>query len=164
MSLPAATGRAGRARLAALLALALAPFTCGAERFTHFGTQPDGSEVYVQVTPPTLRKDGRYEAWFRTVPKAPQPVTDAFGFERSYVDFLALNVADCSARRMGAAAMHYRDAAGTVVARFELPPAEIEYRAVRPGTLGENMLTAVCAPRPPPAKAPPSAAGGSPFK
>jgi len=157
-------GRAAIVRSAALLALALVPVICVAERFTYLGTQPDGSEIYVQVSPPALRIDGKYQGWFRTVPQAPKPVTDEFGFERRYVDLLALNVANCDARRMGAAAMHYRDDTGTVVARFELPPAGIEYREVRPGTLGENMLLALCTPRPPPARAPPSAASQTPFK
>jgi hypothetical protein len=161
---PAAPGRPAFVRIGFLLALALVPAISAAERFTYLGTQPDGSELYVQFTPPVLRTDGRYQGWFRTVPKTPAPVTDEFGFERRYVDFIALNVADCAARRMGAAAMHYRDDAGNVVARFELLPAAVEYREVRPGTLGESMLTALCTPRPPPGKAPPSAASQSPYK
>jgi hypothetical protein len=161
---PSAAAPPAIVRIGALLALALAPVVCAAERFTHLGTQPDGAEIYIQVSPPALRIDGKYQGWFRTVPKAPQPVTDEFGFERRYVDFLALNVADCRAQRMGAAAMHYRDDTGTVVARFELHPAEIEYRKVRPGTLGESMLTSLCTPRPPPGRAPPSAASQTPFK
>ena len=154
-------------RFAAVLVLGLAPVVCAAEKFAYFGTQPDGSEIFVQAAPPAQRADGKHQGWFRTVPKAPQPVTDQFGFERRYTDFLALNVADCSVRRMGAAAMHYRDDAGTVVARFELAPRAIEYREVGPSTLGANMLTWLCAPPPPPApsgRAPPSAAAQTPFK
>jgi hypothetical protein len=154
----------GALRLAAILALGLVPIVCAAEKFIFFGAQPDGAEIYVQASPPTLRTDGKSHGWFRTVPQAPQAVTDQFGFERRYADFLALNVADCNVRRMGAASIHYRDSTGTVVARFELPPAEMEYRDVRPGTLGDNMLTWLCSPRPPPGRAPPSAAGQSPFK
>jgi hypothetical protein len=161
---PAAPYSSGIVRFAACLALALVPAVAGAERFTYLGTQPDGAEIYVQVSPPALRKDGKLQGWFRTVPAAPTPVTDEFGFERRYVDFLALNVADCSTRRMGAAAMHYRDDKGTVVARFELAPTAIEYRDVRPGTLGENMLLSLCTPRPPSAPLPPSAASQTPFK
>ena len=161
---PADAGSPGVAGIAALLAFALLPVVCAAERFTYLGTQPDGAEIYVQVTPPALRTDGRVQGWFRTALLAPRSVTDEFGFERRYVDFLALNVADCAARRMGAAAMHYRDGSGTVVARFELAPAAIEFREVRPGTLGENMLMSLCTPRPPSAPAPPSAAAQTPFK
>ncbi len=157
---PAAIGRIG-ALLA--LALALAPGIAAAERFTYLGTQPDGAEIFFQVSPPARRADGRVQGWFRTALLAPKSVTDEFGFERRYVEFLALNVADCATRHMGAAAMHYRDATGTVVARFELAPDAIEYREVRPGTLGENMLSALCAPRPPSAPVP-SAAAQTPFK
>jgi len=149
--------------IVALVALALVPAVANGERFTYLGTQPDGAEIYVQVSPPALRKDGRVQGWFRTVPPATAAVTDEFGFERRYADLLALNVADCTNRRMGAAAMHYRDDTGTVVAKFELAPDAIEYRDVRPGTLGENMLMSLCTPRLP-SRLPPSAAGQAPFK
>ena len=86
-----------------------------------------------------VRKDGKLQGWFRTVPKAPATVTDEFGFERRYRDMLALNVADCFNRRMGAAAMTYRDEKGAVVARFDATPGAIDYREVKAGTLGESM-------------------------
>ena len=143
---------------AALALLALAsPFASHAESFLFLGSQPDGSEVFVQASPPALRTDGRFQAWFRTVPKTPAPITDSYGFERRYVDFIALNVADCVNKTMAAAAMHYRDEQGAIVARFELPPREVEYRKIRPGTLGESMLAQLCTPRPPSAKIPSAA-------
>jgi hypothetical protein len=160
---PGTAGPPVAGRITALLALFLIPIVAVAERFTYLGMQPDGAEIYIQVSPPARRADGRVQGWFRTVPPTPKVMTDEFGFERRYVDFLALNVADCGSRRMGAAAMHYRDDTGTVVARFELAPAAIEYRGVGPGTLGENMLTSLCAPRPPSAQVP-SAAAQTPFK
>jgi hypothetical protein len=150
------------ARAAAALVLAGIAATSSAETFVLFGTQPDGSEIFVQASPAALRGDGRYQGWFRTLPKAPKPITDEFGFPRPYVDFLALNVADCATRRMASASMHYRDDKGVVVARFELPSRDLQYREVRPGTLGENMLVWLCSPRPPSAKVP-SAASQSPF-
>jgi hypothetical protein len=150
--------------LAAALALGLLAATCAAEKFVYFGAQPDGSEIFVQVTPPAHRTDGKVQGWFRTVPKAPRPVTDEFGFERPWVDFVALNVADCDVRRMAAAAIHYRDAAGTVVAKFELAPNAIDYREVGPSTLGANMLAWLCAPPAPGGRLPPSAASQTPFK
>jgi hypothetical protein len=146
------------------LALLLTPIVCAAEKFVHFGSQPDGSQIYVQEAPATVRKDGRLQGWFRTVPKAPAPVTDAFGFERRYRDMLGLNVADCFNRRMGTAVMTYRDEKGNVVAQFDAAAGAIEYREVKAGTLGESMFTWLCAPRPRSAT-PPSAAGApSPFK
>jgi hypothetical protein len=157
---PARFARPLGAAVALALALYAAPGT--AETFVLLGTQPDGAAVFVQASPAALRSDGRYQGWFRTVPKSPKPVTDEFGFARPYVDFLALNVADCATRRMAAAAMHYRDDKGVIVARFELPSRELQYREVRPGTLGENMLAWLCTPRPPSAKIP-SAASQSPF-
>ena len=144
------------------MAFAFGAGGAAAETFTLLGTQPDGSQVYVQTTPATVRGDGRLQGWFRTVPKSPKPVTDEFGFERAYTDFLALNVAECSPRRMAAIAMHYRDGEGVIVARFELPPRDVEYREVKSGTLGDNMLAWLCAPLPPSAKIP-SAAKQSPF-
>jgi hypothetical protein len=143
------------------VALALAS-PARAETFVYFGEQPDGSEIFVQSSPPALRNDGRFQAWFRTVPKKPEPVTDSFGFERRYVDFLALNVADCLNKTMAATAMHYRDEQGAIVARFEMPPRDIEFRNVRGGTLGGDMLVYLCTPRPRSAKVP-SAAAERPF-
>ena len=151
-------------RAVVTLALALLPIVCAAEKFVALGEQPDGSQIFVQEAPATVRKDGKLQGWFRTVPKAPAPVTDEFGFERRYRDMLALNVADCFNRRMGTAVMTYRDDKGTVVARFDAPAGAIEYRDVKAGTLGESMFTWLCAPRPRSAT-PPSAAGApSPFK
>ena len=91
------------ARMAIAFALGVAPVACLAEKFVPFGGQPDGSEIFVQEAPATVRKDGKLQGWFRTVPKGKATVTDEFGFERPYRDMLALNVADCFNRRMGAA-------------------------------------------------------------
>jgi hypothetical protein len=146
------------------LALALAAAPCGAEKFVPLGEQPDGSQVFVQATPATVRKDGRLEGWFRTLPATPAPVTDEFGFARRYRDMLALNVADCLHRRMGAAAMVYRDAKGEIVARFDAAPGAIDFRDVKSGTLADSMLTWLCAPRPKSGTPPPSAAQQSPYK
>jgi hypothetical protein len=157
----AIAGIATRASVA--VALGLTPFACLAEKFVPFGGQPDGSEIFVQEAPATVRKDGKLQGWFRTVPKGNATVTDEFGFERRYRDMLALNVADCFHRRMGAAMMTYRDDKSAVVARFDAAPGAIEYREVKPGTLGESMFTWLCAPRPRSAT-PPSAASESPFK
>jgi hypothetical protein len=155
-------GKATRA--VALLALAWVPAVCAAEKFVYFGEQPDGSEVFVQASPAIVRKDGKLQGWFRTVPKTTTPITDEFGFERRYRDMLAINVADCYARRMGAASMVYRDDKGNVVARFDSAPNLVEYRDVKPGTLGDSMFAWLCSPRPPSAAPPPSAASQSPFK
>lgn len=151
-------------RAAMAFALTLAPLVCAAEKFVPFGEQPDGSQLFVQEAAATSRKDGRLEGWFRTLPKAPAPITDEFGFERRYRDMLALNVADCFNRRMGAAVLAYRDAKGTVLARFDAVPGAIEFREVKPGTLAESMFTWLCTPRPRSAAPPPSAASQSPFK
>lgn len=157
------TSRVARWAQGVLALLALASSVAGhAESFLFLGSQPDGSEIFVQASPPALRTDGRFQGWFRTVPKTPAPITDAYGFERRYTDFVALNVADCLNKTMAAAAMHYRDEQGTIVARFELAPRDIEYRKVRPGTLGESMFAQLCTPRPPSAKIP-SAAAERPF-
>ncbi len=151
-------------RAAMALALALAPLACAAERFVAFGEQPDGSQIFVQEAEASLRRDGSLEGWFRTVPRKPAPITDEFGFERRYRDMLALNVADCHSRRMGAATMAYRDDKGTVLARFDAAPGAVEFREVRPGTLAESMFNWLCTPRPRSAAPPPSAASQSPFK
>jgi hypothetical protein len=148
---------------AVAVALGLTSFACVAEKFVPFGGQPDGSEIFVQEAPAIVRKDGKLQGWFRTVPKAKATVTDEFGFERRYRDMLALNVADCFNRRMGAATMTYRDDKDGVVARFDAAAGAIEYREIKPGTLGESMFTWLCAPRPRSAT-PPSAASQSPFK
>ena len=152
------------ARAVVTLALSLTTIVCAAEKFVIFGEQPDGSQIFVQEAPASVRKDGKLQGWFRTVPKAPGPVADEFGFERRYRDMLALNVADCFNRRMGTAVMTYRDDKGAVVARFDAAAGAIEYRDVKAGTLGESMFTWLCSPRPRSAT-PPSAAGApSPFK
>jgi len=50
------------------------------------------------------------------------------------------------------------------VARFDSAPNLVEYRDVKPGTLGDSMFAWLCSPRPPSAAPPPSAASQSPFK
>jgi hypothetical protein len=160
--------RLNRGRAAAAvsaLALALMPLACAAEKFVYLGTQPDGAELFVQASPPTSRADGKRQGWFRSVPTTPQRVNDEYGFERQYDDVLAFNVADCATRSMGATSIVYRDDKGTALARFELPADEIEYRKVKPATLGDIMLNWLCAtpkkPAAPPATSPGTA---SPFK
>jgi len=150
-------------RRAALVALALVPAAAGAETFVAFGAQPDGAIVYVQSAPPAQLPDGRRQGWFRTVARGSESVRDEFGVVQQYSELLALNVADCKARRMGAASMMYRDDHGVVVARYELKPAEVELVGVRPNTLGESMFGWLCASRQGTA-APPLQSGGSPFK
>lgn len=151
------------ARATLTLALALTPIVGAAETFVHFGDQPDGSVIFVQKAPASVRADGKLQGWFRTVPKAPAPVTDEFGFERRYRDMLALNVADCFNRRMGVAVLTYRNDKDETVARFDAAAGAIEFRDVKPGTLAESMLVWLCSPRP--RSAPPPAVGGqSPFK
>ena len=155
--------RSSRLARAACVALALIPAAAAAEKFVALGTQPDGAVVYVQTAPPTQLPDGRRQGWFRTVARASESVRDEFGVVQQYSELLALNVADCKARRMGAASMTYRDDHGVVVARFETKPAEVELVGVRPNTLGESMFGWLCASRPPTAL-PPLQSGGSPFK
>jgi hypothetical protein len=138
-------------------------FAAAAEKFVFFGEQPDGTVIYVQAEPAAVRKDGRLQGWFRTVPKAPASVADDNGVQRSYDEMLALNVAECSTKRMGAASMTYRDATGGVVANFRAAPEPIDYRPFKPGTLAENMFTWLCAPKPRSAPVP-SAASQSPFR
>jgi hypothetical protein len=149
-------------RLRIGVALALAPMAAAAEKFTAFGTQPDGAVVYVQTAPPAQLADGRRQGWFRTVARGSESVRDEFGVVQQYRELLALNVADCTARRMGAASMTYRDDHGVVVAQFERAPAQVELVGVRPKTLGEEMLGWLCASRRSATIPPPE--GGSPFK
>ena len=145
--------------------LVAVPALCATEKFVFLGAQPDGVEIYVQASPPLADADGRRRAWFRTVPKTPQPINDENGFTHQYSDMLAFNVADCAKRTMAAAAMIYRDDKQATVARFEIPPKELELRPVKANTLGEAMLGRLCAPaakKPaPPAMSPGTA---SPYK
>ncbi len=139
------------------------PALAATEKFVYLGAQPDGVEIYVQASPPSLDADGRRRAWFRTVPKAPLSINDENGAARQYTDMLAFNVADCAKRTMGAAAMIYRDDKQATVARFEIPPKELELRAIKANTLGEAMLNRLCAARKP-APPPPSPGTASPYK
>ncbi len=161
MACPALAKAAGAATM---LALALAPATCAAEKFTPLGTQPDGALVYVQAAPPTILPDGTRQGWFRTVPRTAESVTDELGVNQQYTEMLGLNVADCKSRVMGSASMTYRDASGTVVAQFEVPPKRVEFVKVRANTLGEAMFAWLCAPRGPVAAPPLPSAATSPFK
>jgi hypothetical protein len=156
----------GRHAMAIVAGISLASLPCAAaaEKFAHLGTQPDGTELYVQASPPQARDDGRRAGWFRSVPKTAQPITDANGIEKRYVDMLAFNVADCSRRTMAAASLVYRDAAQAIVARFEVSPQELELRRINPNTLGEAMLEWLCAPKRPAAPAVPSAGNATPVK
>ena len=156
--------RRASAAVAALAAmLATFPALCATEKFVYLGAQPDGVEVYVQASPPTIAADGRRQGWFRTVPKAPLPINDENGAPRQYTDMLAYNVADCAKRTMGATAMIYRDAKQATVARFEIPPKELELRAIKSSTLGDAMLNWLCTARKP-AAPPPSPGTASPYK
>jgi hypothetical protein len=150
------------AAFAALLAPAL-PATAATEKFVYLGSQPDGTEVHVQGTPPLNVDGGRRAGWFRTLPKAPLPINDETGAKRQYADMLAYNVADCAKRTMAASAMVYRDEKGTTVARFEIPSKELELRAVKPNTLGAAMLDWLCTSRKA-APPPPSPGTASPYK
>ena len=156
-------GPPARFARAARVALALVPALAAAETFVAFGTQPDGARVYVQSSPPAQLADGRRQGWFRTVARGSESVRDEYGVVQQYHELLALNVADCKARRMGAASMTYRDDHGVVVARFELKPAEVELVGVRANTLGESMFGWLCTP-PTPKATPPLPSAGSPFK
>jgi hypothetical protein len=155
------TARRGAIAIAALWVL---PAVCAAEKFVYLGAQPDGAELYVQASPPTTAAEGRRQGWFRTVPKTPQPINDENGAPRHYADLLALNVADCAKRTMGASAMIYRDDKGITVARFEIPPKELELRPIKANTLGDAMLGRLCAPTKKPAAPPPSPGTASPYK
>lgn len=147
---------------ATLLCLAL-PAAAATEKFVYLGSQPDGTEVQVQGSPPQGVDGGRRAGWFRTLPKAPLPINDEIGATRQYADMLAYNVADCAKRTMAASAMIYRDEKGAVVARFEVPAKELELRAVKPNTLGSAMLDWLCAVRKA-APTPPSTGTASPYK
>jgi hypothetical protein len=150
-----------RAACAAVLALALP--AVAAEKFVYLGSQPDGTEVQVQSSPSLNLDGGRRAGWFRTLPKSPLPINDETGATRQYADMLAYNVADCSKRAMAASAMIYRDDKGAAVARFEVPPKELELRAVKPNTLGAAMLDWLCTTKKP--AAPPLSPGTvSPYK
>ena len=151
--------------VAAALAASLValPALAATEKFVYLGAQPDGVEVYVQASPPTIGADGRRQGWFRTVPRAPLAINDENGTTRQYTDMLAFNIADCPKRTMGAAAMIYRDDKQATVARFEIPPKELELRAIKASTLGDSMLNWLCAPKKKPAP-PPSPGTASPYK
>jgi len=163
MTMATSVRRTATAFLALLAAL---PVLAATEKFVYLGAQPAGVEIFVQASPPTAGADGRREAWFRTVPKAPQPINDENGAPQKYTDMLAFNVADCTKRTMGAAAMIYRDGKQATVARFEIPPKELELRPVKANTLGEAMLGRLCASPKKPAAAPPAMSPGtaSPYK
>ena len=134
-----------RAAIAFAALLSTLPVLAATEKFVYLGAQPDGVEIFVQASPPIVAADGRREAWFRTVPKTPQPINDENGATQNYTDMLAFNVADCSKRTMGAAAMIYRDDKQGTVARFEIPPNELELRPIKANTLGDAMLGRLCA-------------------
>jgi hypothetical protein len=159
-----ATCRVAPAAFAALLAAL--PALAATEKFVYLGAQPDGVEVFVQASPPIAGADGRREAWFRTVPKTPQPINDENGAPQKYADMLAFNVADCGKRTMGAATMIFRDDKQATVARFEIPPNELELHPIKANTLGEAMLGRLCASAKKPAASPPAMSPGtaSPYK
>lgn len=121
------------------------PVLAATEKFVYLGAQPDGVEIFVQASPPTVAADGLRQAWFRTVPKSPQAINDENGATRNWSDMLAFNVADCAKRTMAAAAMIYRDDKQATVARFEIPPNELELRPIKANTLGDAMLGRLCA-------------------
>jgi len=152
---------AASALVATLIAV---PVWSATEKFVFLGAQPDGVEVYVQASPPIADASGRRQAWFRTVPKTPQPINDENGYTHQYSDMLAFNVADCAKRTMGAAAMIYRDDKQATVARFEIPPKEVELRPVKANTLGDAMLGRLCAPAKKPAPPATSPGTASPYK
>jgi hypothetical protein len=151
------------ARVSTMLAVAVASAPCIAEKFVSFGTQPDGAELYVQAAPPTILPNGKRQGWFRTVPKTHQTVTDELGVRQQYTEMLGLNIADCAGRVMGSASMTYRDETGTIVAKFDLPPAQVEFVKVRANTLGDAMFAWLCSAKKP-AAAPLPSGSASPFK
>jgi hypothetical protein len=124
--------------------LAFFPAICEAEKFVYLGSQPDGVEVHVQVSPPVTLADGKRQGWFRTILKKPLPINDENGETRQYIEMLAYNVADCTKRTMGASAMIYYDDKNAVVARFEVPPKELVLRKIKANTLGDSMLGWLC--------------------
>ena len=161
---PPALAKAPGAATMLALALASASAPSAAEKFVPLGTQPDGAVIYVQAAPPTVLPDGKRQGWFRTVPRAAESVTDELGVPQQYTEMLGLNVADCKSRTMGSASMTYRDASGTVVAQFELPPRQVELVNVRTNTLGDAMFAWLCAARKPVAATPLPSATTSPFR
>jgi hypothetical protein len=151
-------------RLAVAAALAVAPAICAAEKFVYLGAQPDGVEIYVQVSPPVASADGRRGGWFRTMLKTPLPINDENGITKQYSEMLAYNVADCANRAMAASAMIYHDDKRAVVARFAIPPRELELRKVKANTLGDAMLDWLCTTKKLPSPAVKSPGTQSPFK
>jgi len=150
--------------VAIAIALALSPTAGAAEKFTYLGSQPDGVEVFVQTSPPVTAPDGRRQGWFRTTLKNAKPINNENGETKQYSDLLAYNVADCAKRTMAASAMIYHDDSNAVVARFEIPPKELELRKIKANTLGEAMLNWLCASKKPPSPAVKSPGTDSPFK
>jgi hypothetical protein len=150
--------------IAIAIAFTLAPLVCAAEKFVYLGSQPDGVEVFVQASPAVTAADGRRQAWFRTLLKKPQPINDENGQARQYTDMLAYNVADCAKRTMAASVMIYHDDTNAIVARFEIPPKELELRKIKTNTLGEGMLNWLCASRKLPSPTVRSPGTDSPFK
>jgi len=156
---------ARRAMLIAVpVALALAPVPGKAEKFVYLGAQPDGTEMYVQASPPVVSTDGRRMGWFRTLQKTPLPINDENGITRQYSEMLAYNVADCAKRTMAASAMIYHDEKQAVVARFEIPAKELELRKIKANTTGDAMLDWLCTTKKLPSPAVKSPGTQSPFK
>jgi len=149
---------------AGAFALAFFPSACIAEKFVYLGAQPDGAELQVQASPPVVDADGRRGGWFRTLQKKAQQIRDENGQMRQYAEMLAYNVADCAKRSMGAAAMIYHDDKNAVVARFEIPPKEVELRKIKANTLGDAMLDWLCTTKKLPSPAVKSPGTDSPFK
>jgi hypothetical protein len=149
---------------AAAVALSFFTSACGAEKFVYLGAQPDGAELQVQASPPVVDADGRRGGWFRTLQKKAQAIRDQNGEMRQYAEMLAYNVADCAKRSMGAAAMIYHDDKNAVVARFEIPPKEVELRKIKANTLGDAMLDWLCTTKKLPSPVVKSPGTDSPFK
>ncbi len=150
--------------VAVAVALAVAPALGNAEKFVYLGAQPDGAEIYVQASPPAASADGRRMGWFRTMLKTPLPINDENGITRQYSEMLAYNVADCAKRTMAASSMIYHDDKQAVVARFEIPPKELELRKIKAKTLGDAMLDWLCTTKKLPSPAVKSPGTESPFK
>ncbi len=149
---------------AGAFALAFFPSVSIAEKFVFLGAQPDGAELQVQASPSVVDGAGRRGGWFRTLPKKTQPIRDENGEMRQYAEMLAYNVADCAKRSMGAAAMIYHDDKNAVVARFEIPPKEVELRKIKANTLGDAMLDWLCTTKKLPSPLVKSPGTDSPFK